>query len=379
MVGYAASELIGQSARILYPSDEDFEFVGREKYRQIAERGTGSVETRFQTEGRHGPRRAALVDAPRSVEPQGRRHVHRPRHHRAQGGGAGPAPGARPAAPDRGHEPGGDRGARPRGPDHLLQRGGRGDPGGETRRGHAAQLRRAGVADQRSRRTALPRGGSALQPRDEDAAGRLGRPARDRDRRRAALHPVHQRRSHHERLGGGRGRRRDARGHHGAAGRRARAPGVRAASGEPDRGLADGRPHVRPAVGRPARLRRRQPGGRPPARRRQQPVRGQDDRGSLPASPGHGGARALPAGSGQRRALGHPAGRLQGWPDRGSVRGVRVPDQARVDGGVLPRHHGEAEGRARRSWIWRRGCASSRSWSRSARSPRASPTRSTTP
>ena len=48
MVGYAASELIGQSARILYPSDEDFEFVGREKYRQIAERGTGSVETRFR-------------------------------------------------------------------------------------------------------------------------------------------------------------------------------------------------------------------------------------------------------------------------------------------------------------------------------------------
>jgi two-component system, cell cycle sensor histidine kinase and response regulator CckA len=48
MVGRAASDLLGQSARILYPSDEDFDFVGREKYRQIAERGTGSVETRFR-------------------------------------------------------------------------------------------------------------------------------------------------------------------------------------------------------------------------------------------------------------------------------------------------------------------------------------------
>jgi PAS domain S-box-containing protein len=48
MVGYVAAELIGRSARLLYPSDEDFEYVGREKYRQISERGTGSVETRFQ-------------------------------------------------------------------------------------------------------------------------------------------------------------------------------------------------------------------------------------------------------------------------------------------------------------------------------------------
>ena len=47
ITGYSAGELVGQSARILYPSDEDFEFVGREKYRQIAEKGTGTVETRF--------------------------------------------------------------------------------------------------------------------------------------------------------------------------------------------------------------------------------------------------------------------------------------------------------------------------------------------
>jgi len=48
MLGYAAEELVGNSARMLYPSDEDFEFVGREKYIQIRAKGTGSVETRWQ-------------------------------------------------------------------------------------------------------------------------------------------------------------------------------------------------------------------------------------------------------------------------------------------------------------------------------------------
>ncbi len=51
MTGYQAEELLGQSARMLYPSDEDFEFVGREKYRQIAEQGTGTVETRWRRKG----------------------------------------------------------------------------------------------------------------------------------------------------------------------------------------------------------------------------------------------------------------------------------------------------------------------------------------
>jgi two-component system cell cycle sensor histidine kinase/response regulator CckA len=45
MVGYTREQLIGQSERILYPNDEEFEYVGREKYHQIAERGTGTVET----------------------------------------------------------------------------------------------------------------------------------------------------------------------------------------------------------------------------------------------------------------------------------------------------------------------------------------------
>jgi PAS domain S-box-containing protein len=53
MTGYTRAELIGESARILYPTDEDYEYVGREKYDQIAKRGTGAVETRFQhKEGR---------------------------------------------------------------------------------------------------------------------------------------------------------------------------------------------------------------------------------------------------------------------------------------------------------------------------------------
>lgn len=48
MTGYDESEMIGQSARMLYPSDKDFEFVGREKYAQIADHATGTVETRWQ-------------------------------------------------------------------------------------------------------------------------------------------------------------------------------------------------------------------------------------------------------------------------------------------------------------------------------------------
>ncbi|MFH0726441.1 MAG: response regulator [Pseudomonadota bacterium] len=49
MTGYPQKELIGTRARMLYPTQEEFEYVGREKYRQIAEKGTGAVETRFQT------------------------------------------------------------------------------------------------------------------------------------------------------------------------------------------------------------------------------------------------------------------------------------------------------------------------------------------
>ena len=48
MTGYSREELVEQSARMLYPTDEDFEYVGREKYAQIRERGTGTVETQWK-------------------------------------------------------------------------------------------------------------------------------------------------------------------------------------------------------------------------------------------------------------------------------------------------------------------------------------------
>lgn len=48
MTGYTAEELVGKNARILYPTDEDYEYVGREKYDQIRRHGTGTVETRWQ-------------------------------------------------------------------------------------------------------------------------------------------------------------------------------------------------------------------------------------------------------------------------------------------------------------------------------------------
>jgi PAS domain S-box-containing protein len=46
--GYTSDELQGRSSRMLYPSDEAFESVGREKYDQIKEQGTGTVETKWR-------------------------------------------------------------------------------------------------------------------------------------------------------------------------------------------------------------------------------------------------------------------------------------------------------------------------------------------
>ena len=48
ITGYSADEIIGNSSRILYPTDEEFEFVGKEKYRQINEKGSGNVETKWK-------------------------------------------------------------------------------------------------------------------------------------------------------------------------------------------------------------------------------------------------------------------------------------------------------------------------------------------
>lgn len=48
MTGYSRSELVGRSARMLYPSEAEYEDVGRRKYEQIRERLTGTVETRWR-------------------------------------------------------------------------------------------------------------------------------------------------------------------------------------------------------------------------------------------------------------------------------------------------------------------------------------------
>ena len=48
MTGYAEDDLLGLSSRILYDTQEAYDFVGTEKYRQITERGTGTVETQWR-------------------------------------------------------------------------------------------------------------------------------------------------------------------------------------------------------------------------------------------------------------------------------------------------------------------------------------------
>jgi two-component system cell cycle sensor histidine kinase/response regulator CckA len=48
MTGYSREELLGQNARMLYPTQKDYDFVGQEKYRQIDEKITGTVETRWK-------------------------------------------------------------------------------------------------------------------------------------------------------------------------------------------------------------------------------------------------------------------------------------------------------------------------------------------
>ena len=48
ITGYLPGDVTGKSARILYPTEEEFERVGREKYEQIRKYGTGTIETRWQ-------------------------------------------------------------------------------------------------------------------------------------------------------------------------------------------------------------------------------------------------------------------------------------------------------------------------------------------
>ena len=48
MIGYTRKELIGKSSEIIYSSYEEFIHAGNEKYRQIEEKGIGSVETKIK-------------------------------------------------------------------------------------------------------------------------------------------------------------------------------------------------------------------------------------------------------------------------------------------------------------------------------------------
>lgn len=48
MTGYSEKELIGKSARILYPNKQEFERVGKDKYGQIKQNGIGAIETRWK-------------------------------------------------------------------------------------------------------------------------------------------------------------------------------------------------------------------------------------------------------------------------------------------------------------------------------------------
>jgi PAS domain S-box-containing protein len=48
MTGYTRKELIGKSSEIIYSSSKEFINAGKEKYRQIKEKGIGSVETKIK-------------------------------------------------------------------------------------------------------------------------------------------------------------------------------------------------------------------------------------------------------------------------------------------------------------------------------------------
>jgi two-component system, NtrC family, sensor kinase len=48
LTGYSREELIGRNARMLYETQAEFDRVGKEKYEQIRQTGTGTIETRFQ-------------------------------------------------------------------------------------------------------------------------------------------------------------------------------------------------------------------------------------------------------------------------------------------------------------------------------------------
>jgi PAS domain S-box-containing protein len=48
MLGYAEDELLNKNSRVFYLNKEDYEFIGLDKYKQIAEKGTGTLETQWR-------------------------------------------------------------------------------------------------------------------------------------------------------------------------------------------------------------------------------------------------------------------------------------------------------------------------------------------
>ena len=48
LLGYTEDELIGQNSRMIYPSQEEYEFVGKEIYQEIHESGSGMMQTKLK-------------------------------------------------------------------------------------------------------------------------------------------------------------------------------------------------------------------------------------------------------------------------------------------------------------------------------------------
>lgn len=53
MTLYGIKEIIGREARFLYPTEEEYNFVGVDKYRQIEKQGWGTIETRWLRKDGH--------------------------------------------------------------------------------------------------------------------------------------------------------------------------------------------------------------------------------------------------------------------------------------------------------------------------------------